>query len=294
MENQKNPEFSKNALLYLDHINYGDYDKMMQTVISKTKISPEAVERYAAKNKQSFITIFDDEYPHILQMMKKPPFVIFYKGDLNVLTENLYFLIGNNTINIPKEQIMKLSFKTGKINIGGRLTLWITSNNRDINVAICHALSAYTVMGSKILFKDSTSDKFNECTTILSVCKNSEKFIYAIPTELPSLNNLAIKTGFGKLIDRFEDLEQYYGDEKSFGADVKDDDEDNDNSSFDDNETEESPIDFSSLPEGLKDLIDAVKNNKIEISGFKITGDDLEKILGKKKKKDEKPEEIII
>ena len=294
MENQKNPEFSKNALLYLDHINYGDYDKMMQTVISKTKISPEAVERYAAKNKQSFITIFDDEYPHILQMMKKPPFVIFYKGDLNVLTENLYFLIGNNTINIPKEQIMKLSFKTGKINIGGRLTLWITSNNRDINVAICHALSAYTVMGSKILFKDSTSDKFNECTTILSVCKNSEKFIYAIPTELPSLNNLAIKTGFGKLIDRFEDLEQYYGDEKSFGADVKDDDEDNDNSSFDDNETEVSPIDFGSLPEGLKDLIDAVKNNKIEISGFKITGDDLEKILGKKKKKDEKPEEIII
>ena len=294
MENQKNPEFSKNALLYLDHINYGDYDKMMQMVVSKTTISPEAVERYAAKNKQSFITIFDDEYPHILQMMKKPPFVIFYKGDLNVLTEDLYFLIGNNTINIPKEQIMKLSFKTGKINIGGRLTLWITSNNRDINVAICHALSAYTVMGSKILFKDSTSDKFNECTTILSVCKNSEKFIYAIPTELPSLNNLAIKTGFGKLIDRFEDLEQYYGDEKSFGADVKDDDEDNDNSSFDDNETEESPIDFSSLPEGLKDLIDAVKNNKIEISGFKITGDDLEKILGKKKKKDEKPEEIII
>ena len=91
-----------------------------------------------------------------------------------------------------------------------------------------------------------------------------------------------------------EDLEQYYGDEKSFGADVKDDDEDNDNSSFDDNETEEPSIDFGSLPEGLKDLIDAVKNNKIEISGFKITGDDLEKILGKKKKKDEKPEEIVI
>lgn len=294
MENQKISEFSKNALLYLDHINYGDYDKMMQTVISKTAVSPEAVERYAAKNKHSFITIFDDEYPHNLQMMKKPPFVIFYKGDLNVLTEDLYFLIGNNTINIPKEQIMKLSFKTGKINIGGRLTLWITSNNRDINVAICHALSAYTVMGSKILFKDSTSDKFNECTTILSVCKNSEKFIYAIPTELPSLNNLAIKTGFGKLIDRFEDLEQYYGDEKSFGADVKDDDKDNDNSSFDDNETEEPSIDFGSLPEGLKDLIDAVKNNKIEISGFKITGDDLEKILGKKKKKNEKPEEIVI
>ena len=93
MENQKNPEFSKNALLYLDHINYGDYDKMMQTVISKTMLTPEAVERYASKNKHSFITIFDYEYPHTLQMMKKPPFVIFYKGDLNVLTEDLYFLL---------------------------------------------------------------------------------------------------------------------------------------------------------------------------------------------------------
>lgn len=294
MENQKNPEFSKNALLYLDHINYGDYDKMMQTVISKTMLTPEAVERYASKNKHSFITIFDYEYPHTLQMMKKPPFVIFYKGDLNVLTEDLYFLIGNNTINIPKEQIIKLSFKTGKISIGGRLTLWITSNNRDINVAICHALSAYTVMGSKILYSESTSDKFNEYTTILSVCKNSGKFIYAIPTELPSLNNLAIKNGFGKLIDRFEDLEEYYDEEKSFGADAVDDDEDTDNDSCDDNKTEEPPIDFDLLPDGLKDLIDAVKNNKIEISGFKITGDDLEKILGKKKKKEEKPEEIII
>ena len=82
----------RNLLLYLSIKYEGDWDKIYCAIKAKEKISKEEVEEVVSTNKTPFITIIDDEYPDALKNIYKPPFVLFYYGDLSLLNNSNSFL----------------------------------------------------------------------------------------------------------------------------------------------------------------------------------------------------------
>lgn len=74
-----------NILLYFAIKYEGDWDKIYQAINKKEKIDPKQLEEVIAKNKDNFITLISNDYPLKLKNIYKPPFVLFYKGDKNLL-----------------------------------------------------------------------------------------------------------------------------------------------------------------------------------------------------------------
>lgn len=64
----------------------GEWDKIYNAIQSKEEISEvEQNELVAKLGNQKTITILDENYPEKLKQSYRPPFVLFYKGDLSLL-----------------------------------------------------------------------------------------------------------------------------------------------------------------------------------------------------------------
>ncbi len=71
---------------YSYHFN-GDYNKIIYAINNKL-----SVPFYDIKNA---ITIYDPQYPKALYSLKYPPYVLYYKGDLNLLNEDSIGIVGS-------------------------------------------------------------------------------------------------------------------------------------------------------------------------------------------------------
>ena len=65
----------------------GNYQKILNAIRENENVP----ERYA----ENAITILDDEYPDKLKDLKYPPFVLYYKGDLNLLHTDMIAVVGS-------------------------------------------------------------------------------------------------------------------------------------------------------------------------------------------------------
>ena len=65
----------------------GDYNKILSAISKK-----EDIEKIECQN---CFTIFDDIYPKELLELKYPPFVLFYKGDLSLLSKKKVSVVGS-------------------------------------------------------------------------------------------------------------------------------------------------------------------------------------------------------
>ncbi len=74
----------RNVLLYFSLKYHGDWEKIYSALDKKEKIPEEKLEM-VAREKHNFITIIDEDYPRRLKRITQPPFVLFYKGNLNIL-----------------------------------------------------------------------------------------------------------------------------------------------------------------------------------------------------------------
>lgn len=92
---------SREILLYLSLIYKGDWDKIFDTFYKNKdeKIDEKAAQRLFSTVKSKYITIFDEEYPDILKQIVKPPFVLYYYGDISLLkSENLLAVVGTRKV----------------------------------------------------------------------------------------------------------------------------------------------------------------------------------------------------
>lgn len=60
---------------------------MMRAIKAKEPVSPPEVEEYAKTNQRSYITLLDVDYPVGLKNLSQPPFVLFYKGNIDLIKE---------------------------------------------------------------------------------------------------------------------------------------------------------------------------------------------------------------
>ena len=79
---------TKRELLISLAVHYcGDYNKIRKAILNN--------EETEIKSCPNCITIFDNEYPKKLLDLKYPPFVLFYKGNLSLLSEEKIGVVGS-------------------------------------------------------------------------------------------------------------------------------------------------------------------------------------------------------
>ena len=83
MINEK--QFLRNTLLYLSLKYHGDYFSILNALKNKEDVDYDTVMKTADRFNGHFITYLDDEYPSNLRNYFRPPFVLFYEGDINLL-----------------------------------------------------------------------------------------------------------------------------------------------------------------------------------------------------------------
>ena len=75
----------REILLYFAIEYFGDWDKIYSALEQKIEPDYKLVKRYEKEYTNKFITIIDKEYPESLKNVTRPPFVIFYEGDISLL-----------------------------------------------------------------------------------------------------------------------------------------------------------------------------------------------------------------
>ena len=79
---------SREILLYFSIKYSGDWNQIYESVQSKEIFDANEAEKIVSENKNKFITILDEEYPESLRRSYKPPFVLYYQGDISLLSDN--------------------------------------------------------------------------------------------------------------------------------------------------------------------------------------------------------------
>ena len=95
-------------LLYLLYkFNYS-WDDVYSAIQNNKRVPMSEVNKYADTLKINYITIIEKDYPTYLTHVFKPPFAIFYHGDLNMLEEKIIGVIGKpTTSNIKHLKLLK-------------------------------------------------------------------------------------------------------------------------------------------------------------------------------------------
>ena len=76
------------VLVYLSFIHNGNWSKIYKSILEKESIDKEKMKDIVENLDCKYITLLDPLYPMCLKTIYKPPFVLYYKGDLTILTSN--------------------------------------------------------------------------------------------------------------------------------------------------------------------------------------------------------------
>lgn len=103
-------------LVYLSIIHNGNWNKIYDDILNKKPIDKKEVEEKIKMINTGYLTILSENYPICLKNTYKPPFVLFYKGNIELLKNDKrrVAIIGsrtnseygeNSTINICKDLV---------------------------------------------------------------------------------------------------------------------------------------------------------------------------------------------
>ena len=86
-------------LLYFSNKYNGDWDKIYYALKTVEHVDEnivnDLIKKFSEKSKK-YITILDEDYPQMFHILKKPPFVIYYKGNLELIKQNVKLNITGN------------------------------------------------------------------------------------------------------------------------------------------------------------------------------------------------------
>ena len=291
MKNKKRDKLilqGRGVLLYIDHMNDGDAHKCYDDITNHTYYSVDDIENYSKKHKGDYLTVIDNNYPRqLFMLLKNPPIVIHYSGDIKLLDINYpkYLVVGRNTTNIPAENIMRIDFKKLRIHIGNKLTLWITSNSLRPLITIAHTISSFSII-TECLTVDKAKDSNNPAMQFLKICEKSDKPLFTCYYK-NSLNSTLIKNNVCHLYDDFWDFSTSYKELKITEKDLEEYEEE-DKSEYE-KPSKKEEMDF------INKLMDAISEGRVEIKGYKISADDIKNIFkdNSEESEEESPEIVI-
>ena len=77
----------REILIYYAIIHQGNWDKIYESIVLNRDFDEEEAKRIIANPKSKVVTMFDDDYPQQLKFIRKPPFVLFYHGDISIIKD---------------------------------------------------------------------------------------------------------------------------------------------------------------------------------------------------------------
>ncbi len=80
-------------LIYFSYIHEGEWDKIYSSIKSKVMIDHEKLIKIKSELNTNYVTILSSNYPTLLKHVSKPPFVLYYQGDLSLVDSTLLFAI---------------------------------------------------------------------------------------------------------------------------------------------------------------------------------------------------------
>lgn len=95
---------NEELLLYLSLKYNGNYMKITEAIESQEKIDPDLQEKLLSNFNSSYITILSDDYPEKIKLSENPPYVLFYRGNIDLLTEQSIAFIGAHSLKGSNER----------------------------------------------------------------------------------------------------------------------------------------------------------------------------------------------
>ena len=75
----------RDIIIFLAIKYEGDWNRIYQAIKEKEHVQEEEVHHALARVRSHVLTIIDDDYPESLKKIYKPPFVLFYYGNVQLL-----------------------------------------------------------------------------------------------------------------------------------------------------------------------------------------------------------------
>lgn len=107
----------RDILLYFSSKYLGDWDKIYNALNIKEEVNLKELTKIN-EQKRKTITILDVDYPSNLKMIKKPPFVLYYKGNKKLLNnKQILWKYGSYMNKGTEDLILKTKVLLDKFNI---------------------------------------------------------------------------------------------------------------------------------------------------------------------------------
>ena len=78
----------RDVLLYFSLIHQGDWKKIYTSIAQKESIDKALLAKFKQQLKYSYITILDGDYPSSLKQVVYPPYLLYYSGDISLLSQS--------------------------------------------------------------------------------------------------------------------------------------------------------------------------------------------------------------
>lgn len=119
-------------LVALVILNDGNWDKVYKDLVEKSLPTDEKVNEIVSvleRENINYITIMDSEYPNCLKETHKPPFVLFYEGDINLLkgTNEMKLAISSTKYGDSKQK------KTADLILEGNNSIYVLGGESEID-----------------------------------------------------------------------------------------------------------------------------------------------------------------
>lgn len=86
----------KDIVFYFACKYFGDWERIFDALEEQKDVDFEELEILKEEHKGKYVTVYDPRYPVELRHTDKPPFVLWYKGDLDLLSRrNKYWVFGS-------------------------------------------------------------------------------------------------------------------------------------------------------------------------------------------------------
>ena len=146
----------RNRILFYAIKYEGDYNKIKKAIKHKELFK-------VVKTQSDFIVIGDLNYPKKLLSLKKPPFILFYKGDINLLNKVCVGIVGSRKTTTYGLRYTSLISKTlaNKYVIVSGMAKGV---DRQAHISAINAGKTIAVLGSGInyIYPKSNTDVYNK------------------------------------------------------------------------------------------------------------------------------------
>lgn len=152
----------KDIIIYLAIKYQGDWNAIYDAIKRKELVDEPTVMETLAKQNAKVVTIIDQDYPERLKKMYKPPFVLFYYGDLSRVTYR-------RILGVYADKLTEYSLSTSlniHTQINSESTIVRVNNESsslfdrtaDINVTVLHTGIRELQSGEKLVISEYPAD----------------------------------------------------------------------------------------------------------------------------------------